>query len=128
MIVVGTRESKRAQLTRLAAPSSGRSFELHRDEMSENVPLVRIIAPSEPSKIWVGFDGLIAITCWSGWIEFGAQRHWYGAVTPPDVSCEPSRAHHVADGSFCASNVRSVNVRLTPAPVAAASGSPAVFE
>src|SRR6478609_2965454 len=113
-IVVGTRESKRAQLVRLAAPSRGRSFELHRDEMSENVPLVRIMAPSEPWKICVGLDGLTAITCSSGWIEFGAHRHWNGAVTPPPENWLSPRAHHVAVGSFCASKVRSVNVRFTP--------------
>jgi hypothetical protein len=33
----GTRDSSRLQLFRLAAPSSGRSFELQRDEMSAKV-------------------------------------------------------------------------------------------
>src|SRR6266478_5951032 len=51
---VGTRDSSRLQLFRLAAASSGRSPELQWDEMSLNVPLVRIMPPSEPSKIWVG--------------------------------------------------------------------------
>src|SRR6266508_2147679 len=92
---VGTRDNSRAQFARLAAASSGRSFELQRDEMSLNVPLVRIIPPSEPSQILVGLDGLTAITCWSGWIEFGAQRHWNGAVTPPNVSWAPSSEHQV---------------------------------
>ena len=49
-----------------------RNGESHCDEMSANAPLVRIIPPSEPSKIWVGLPGLTAITCWSGWIPFGA--------------------------------------------------------
>src|SRR5919201_3705823 len=62
----GTRESSRLQLLRVAAPSSGRSFELQCDEMSANEPLVRMIPPSEPSKIWVGLFGLTTITCWSG--------------------------------------------------------------
>src|SRR3954464_3894063 len=124
-IFVGTRDSSRAQLARRAGPSVGRSFELQRNEMSENVPLVRIIAPSDPWKIWVGFDGLTAITCSSGWIEFGAQRHRKGSATG---ACAAPRAHHVADGSFCASKVRSVNVRFTAPPVAVASGSPAVVE
>src|SRR5262249_29953145 len=65
---VGTRDRSRLQLFRLAAPSSGRSLELQWDEISAKFPLVRIRPPSEPSKIWVGLDGLIAITCWSGWI------------------------------------------------------------
>src|SRR5436189_212378 len=47
-IVVGTFDNIRMQLARLAAPSSGRSFELQRDERSENVPSVRITPPSEP--------------------------------------------------------------------------------
>ena len=59
----GTRDSIRAQFARLAAPSSGRSFELQRNEMSANVPLVRITPPSEPSKIWVGLFGLTTIWC-----------------------------------------------------------------
>ena len=57
----------------------------------------------------------------------GAQRHWYGGATPPNVSSAPSSAHQLA-GWFCASNVRSVKVRLTAVPAADASGSPAVFE
>src|SRR5262245_42587050 len=125
--VVGTRESNRAQFARLAAPSSGRSFELHRDEMSAKEPLVRINPPSEPSKICVGLDGLTAITCWSGWIEPGAQRHWNGAVTPPNANCALPSAHQSA-GVFSLSTVRSLNVRLSAGPVAEASGSPAVVE
>src|SRR6266536_6130634 len=124
---VGTRDSSLAQLVRLAAPSVGRSSWLQRAEMSLNVPLVRIRPPSEPSKIWVGLDGLTAITCWSGWIESGGQRHLKGAVTRPNVNCAPSSEHQLAARSW-ASNVRSVNVRLTPAPVTDASGSPAVVE
>src|SRR5215831_8207218 len=61
VIRFGTCESMRMQFARLAAPSSGRSFELQRDERSANVPLVRITPPSEPSKIWVGLDGLMTI-------------------------------------------------------------------
>src|SRR5438874_8013577 len=71
VIRVGTLDSIRLQFARLAAPSSGRSFELQRADRSPNVPSVRITPPSDPSKIWVGFDGLIAIACWSGWIPFG---------------------------------------------------------
>src|SRR5246127_1552776 len=51
VIVVGTRDSIRAQFVRLADPSNGRSFELHRKDRSPNVPSVRITPPSEPSKI-----------------------------------------------------------------------------
>src|SRR2546421_3812955 len=58
---VGTRDSIRRQFARLAAPSNGRSVELQCDEMSENVPFVRINAPSDASKICVGLSGLIAI-------------------------------------------------------------------
>src|SRR4029077_17705480 len=75
VIWLGTLDNSRLQLFRLAAPSSGRSPELQCDEMSANVPFVRITAPSEPSKIWVGFDGLTTIACWSGWMLFGAQKH-----------------------------------------------------
>ena len=69
--------SARAAAGRRAARrrrEAGRSVELHCDEMSANVPSVRITPPSEPSKIWVGFDGLTTIACWSGWIAFGATR------------------------------------------------------
>ena len=80
---------------------------------------MRIIPPSEPSKIWVGLAGLIAISCWSGWIPFGA-------FTQP-LSKYGSYAHH--DGwLIVASYDRSVNVRMAAAPVAAPSGSPAVSE
>ena len=76
---------------------------------------MRIRPPSEPSKIWVGLPGLIAITCWSGWIPFGEFSH--------PLSKYGANAHH--DGWFCvASYVRSVNVRM----LFAASGSPAVSE
>src|SRR5436190_21439824 len=63
VMVVGTLESMRLQFARLAAPSSGRSPELQRPDMSENVPSVRITAPSDPSKIWVGLFGLMTIVC-----------------------------------------------------------------
>src|SRR5205814_8855308 len=129
LIVVGTIAYIRLQFVRLAAPSSGRSFELHREDRSPNVPSVRTTPPSEPLKICVGFDGLTMIACWSGWIPAGAHRHAYGALTPPKAASPAApREHHVADGSFCVSNVRSVNVRFRAAPVAAASGSPAVVE
>src|SRR5438132_5312382 len=101
-IVVGTCERMRLQLARLATPSSGRSFELQRDERSENAPSVRITPPSEPSKIWVGLFGLTTIVCWSGWMPSGAHRHWYGGVTPPFVCSAPSSAHQLA-GWFWAS-------------------------
>ena len=75
VIWFGTRDKHAARSSlRLAAPSSGRSFELHRKDRSPNVPSVRITPPSEPSKIWVGFDGLTTIACWSGWMLLGAQR------------------------------------------------------
>src|SRR3982074_1937661 len=51
LITVGTRESSRLQLLRLAGPSSGRSPWLQRDEMSAKLPFVRITPPSDPSKI-----------------------------------------------------------------------------
>ena len=92
-----------------------RNGESHCPERSDNAPLVRISPPSDPSKTCVGFAGLIAMTCWSGWIPFGAFRHplsKYGAY-----------AHHDA-GVFCASYDKSVNVRM----FFAASGSPAVSE
>src|SRR5919198_4590527 len=56
---IGTRESNRLQPT-LSAPVTGppvaplRPVSSHCDEMSVNVPLVRMTPPSEPSKIWVG--------------------------------------------------------------------------
>src|SRR5438874_5901859 len=75
----GTRESSRLQPT-LSAPVTGppvtpsRPTSSHCDEMSANVPLVRMTPPSEPSKIWVGFPGLMTIACWSGWMLFDALR------------------------------------------------------
>src|SRR4051812_49113721 len=116
----GTRESSRLQPT-LSDPVTGppvkpsRPTSSHCEEMSVNVPLVRITPPSEPSKIWVGFPGFTTIACWSGWMLFEARRQMvrpYGAY-----------AHHGA-GVFCASVVRSVNVRSPLVP----SGSPAVLE
>src|SRR5512133_3553117 len=55
----GTRESNRLQPTLsepVTAPhvNPSRPTSSHCDEMSANVPLVRMIPPSEPSKIWVG--------------------------------------------------------------------------
>ena len=76
----GTRESSRLQPT-LSLPVTGppvkpsRPTSSHCDEMFANVPLVRMIPPSEPSKIWVGFSGLMTIACWSGWMLFDALRH-----------------------------------------------------
>src|SRR5437588_10372851 len=54
----GTRDSSRLQLFRLSGESSGRSFELQRDEMYANVPFVRITPTSEPSKICVSLEGV----------------------------------------------------------------------
>jgi hypothetical protein len=86
---------------------------VHCDEVSPNVPFVRMIPPSDASKIWVGFDGFTTSSCWSGWIEFGEIKH----------DEKPRSAHQLAC-SFCVSKVRSVNVRL----FFVASGSPAVSE
>src|SRR5689334_5508018 len=127
-IVVGTRESSRAQFVRLATPSAGRSFELHRDDISAKAPLVRTRPPSEPSKICVGLDGLTAITCWSGWIDWAAHVHWLAGATPPGFAPDGFPSAHQGTFSVCAANVRSVNVRFTPPPVADAFGSPAVVE
>src|SRR5436190_5660603 len=75
----GTRESSRLQPTP-SLPVTGppvapsRPTSSHCDEMSANVPLVRMTPPSEPSKIWVGLPGLITIACWSGWMLFDARR------------------------------------------------------
>ena len=76
----GTRESNRLHPT-LSEPVTGppvtpsRPTSSHWEEMSAKVPLVRMIPPSEPSKIWVGFSGLMTIACWSGWMLFDALRH-----------------------------------------------------
>src|SRR4051812_2050215 len=116
----GTRDSSRLQPT-LSDPATGppvtpsRPTSSHCDEMFANVPLVRMIPPSEPSKIWVGLPGFTRIVCWSGWMLFDALRQ--------NVSPYGLYAHHGAGVSW-ASVVRSVNVRLA----LAASGSPAVFE
>src|ERR687887_1839345 len=128
VIRFGTCDSIRAQFARLAAPSSGRSFELQRAERLPNVPSVRMTPPSEPSKIWVGFDGLTTIACWSGWMLFGAQAQANSGATPPNAAspAAPS-AHQSADWSWV-SYVRSVKVRFTAVPGADASGSPAVVE
>src|SRR5947207_14753134 len=75
----GTRDRSHLQPT-LSAPVTGppvkpsRPTSSHCDEMSANVPLVRMIPPSDPSKIWVGFPGLMTIACWSGWMLFDALR------------------------------------------------------
>src|SRR5436190_24206875 len=95
---LGTRYNSRLQLFRLAAPSSGRSFELHRKDRSPNAPSVRITPPSEPSKIWAGFDGLTTIACGSGWMLLGAQRH----SKPGVVTLSGPSAHQLA-GVFCMS-------------------------
>src|SRR6266540_3011993 len=61
---VGTRDRSRLHASWLPGvrlPARPRSS--HCDEMSANAPLVRITPPSEPSKIWVGLDGLIEIAC-----------------------------------------------------------------
>src|SRR5207248_4613452 len=132
VIRLGTCDSIRLQLLRLSVPSKGRSptpkLPLHRNERSPNVPSVRITPPSEPSKIWVGFDGFTTIECWSGWMLSGAQRQAKVAETPPNsASPEAPNPHQVA-GWSCMSSVRSVNVRFTAVPGAEASGSPAVVE
>src|ERR1700687_1636596 len=130
VIRFGTRDNSRLQLFRLAAPSSGRSPELHRKDRSPNVPSVRITPPSEPSKIWVGFDGFTTIVCWSGWMLSGAQRQAKAGETPPnDASPEAPSEHQVA-GWFCVSSVRSVKVRVVTvlSEVVTDSGSPAVVE
>jgi hypothetical protein len=117
----GTRESIRLHAM-LSPPTTVpsavvpfRPTSSHCDEVSANVPLVRTRPPSDPSKNWVGLPGLITITCWSGWMAFGALRQ--------NVSPYGANAHHGAAVS-CASNVLSVNVLM---PLAA-SGSPAVSE
>src|SRR5437870_8162990 len=103
VIRFGTRDNSRLQLFRLAAPSNGRSFELHREDKSPNVPSVRITPPSEPPKIWVGFDGLTTIACWSGWMLFGAQRHANAAETPPNANSPAAPYVHQLAGVSCMS-------------------------
>ena len=120
---VGTRESSRLQVGQLPdVLGSGlpplRNGLSHWDEMSENVPFVRITPPSEPSKIWVGLPGLIDDRVLVG---MDAVRSARQARTGRRSG---AYAHHVA-GVSCASYVRSVNVRL---PFAQPSGSPAVVE
>src|SRR5438105_2221083 len=128
VIRFGTRDSIRLQFARLAAPSSGRSSELHRKDRSPNVPSVRITPPSEPSKIWVGFDGFTTLVCWSGWMLLGAHRQANGAETPPNANSAAAPRPHQLAGVSCMSDVRSVKVRFTAVPAAEASGSPAVVE
>src|SRR5436305_13207051 len=94
VIWFGTFDNIRLQLFRLAVPSSGRSPELHRNERSPKVPSVRITPPSEPSKIWVGFDGFTTIACWSGWMLSGAQRHVNPGDTPPNPSSKSAPYAH----------------------------------
>src|SRR5205823_4908750 len=104
----GTRESNRLQ-PMLSEPVTAppvkpsRPTSSHCDEISANVPLVRMTPPSEPSKIWVGLPGLTVITCWSGWMLFDALRQ--------NVRPYGAWAHQLA-GVSCASVVRSVNVRM----------------
>jgi len=102
------RHPRQQSLARLVAPDvtgSGapplRNGESHCDETSANDPLVRIIPPSEPSKIWVGLAGLIAIACWSGWIPFGAFRHPWRST---------ARTRTCPEWLIVASYDRSVNV------------------
>src|ERR687887_2941805 len=94
VIRFGTFDSSRPQFVRLAAPSNGRSFELQRPERSPNVPSVRMMPPSEPSKIWVGLDGFTTIACWSGWMLFGAHAHAYAAETPPKSASPAGPSPH----------------------------------
>src|SRR5919197_852967 len=103
VIRFGTLDNSRPQFARLAAPSSGRSFELQRAERLPNVPSVRMTPPSEPSKIWVGLDGFTTIVCWSGWMLFGAQRHAYAAETPPNAASPAGPRPHQLAGSSCMS-------------------------
>src|SRR6187549_3166515 len=83
----GALESSRLQPT-LSAPVTGppvtplRPVSSHCAERSANVPLVRMIPPSDPSKIWVGLPGFTTIACWSGWIPSGARRQKSGGVSP----------------------------------------------
>src|SRR6059058_4757537 len=128
VIRLGTRDNSRLQLFRLAAPRPARSFELHRKDRSPNVPSVRITPPSEPSKIWVGFDGFTTMACWSGWMLLGAHRQANAAETPPNAASPAAPRPHQLAGVSCMSSVRSVNVRFTAVPAAEASGSPAVVE
>src|SRR2546429_515689 len=94
VVSFGTFDSIRMQFARLAAPSSGRSFELQRPERSANVPLVRTTPPSEPSKIWAGLLGFTTIVCWSGWMLSGAQRHAPVGGTPPNASSPAAPYEH----------------------------------
>src|SRR5436309_1675619 len=128
VIRFGTRDNSRLQLFRLSAPSSGRSFELQRVDRSPNALSVRITPPSEPSKIWVGFDGFTTIACWSGWMLFGAHRHANGAETPPKNASPATPKPHQLAGVFCMSYIRSVKVRVVAVlPVdVTGHGSPAV--
>src|SRR6266576_3846546 len=100
---VGTRDSSRLHATRFGASSGPpplRCGSSHCDETSAKSPLVRIIPPSEPSKIWVALFGLIAIACWSGWIPFGAFTQEVNPYGP--------NAHH-GGWLIVASYDRSVN-------------------
>src|SRR5947199_9853095 len=101
VIRFGTRDNSRLQLFRLAAPSPARSFELQRVDRSPNAPSVRITPPSEPSKIWVGFDGLTTIACWSGWMLFGAQRHVNPGDTGPKASSKAAPRPTQLTSAFC---------------------------
>src|SRR5438046_8225523 len=105
VIRLGTRDNSRLQLFRLAAPRPARSFELQRKDRSPNAPSVRITPPSEPSKIWVRFDGfgLTTIACWSGWMLFGAQRHVNPGDTGPNASSKAAPSPHQLAGVFCMS-------------------------
>ena len=89
--LVGIREMSRWHASVLPAENGCRVV-VQSADVSWKAPLVRMTPPSDPSKIWVGLDGLTTIACWSGWIAFGATRH---------VEI-PGSAHHVA-GVFWAS-------------------------
>src|SRR5919206_2879915 len=96
---VGTFDSSRMQVCWLLAvrlPARPRS--LHCAEMSAKDPLVRITPPSEPSKICVGFEGLIPIACWSGWIPFGARTQ--SPIPTANRLGHLAKAHHGATVSW----------------------------
>src|SRR5213595_2312277 len=101
VIRFGTRDNSRLQLFRLAAPSPARSFELQRVDRSPNAPSVRITPPSEPSKIWVGFDGLTTIACWSGWMLFGAHAQEFSGAMPPNKASPNAPSPHQLAGVSC---------------------------
>src|SRR5215210_5885661 len=70
---VGIRDSRRWQAS-VRPALSGCRIVVHCEDVSPKDPLVRMMPPSDDSKICVGFDGFTTSSCWSGWIEFGANR------------------------------------------------------